>query len=156
MAIPTNYPHGILPAPLIGKQRSVMQKFDTRQNFDGKSIIRPKRDFSTVYFDISFLVVESKKALFALWLTKVNKGQNFKITLKTEGGLNEYTCHFTETPENPSESQGYYTYSGTIYAEQLLQGWEGAADNELDEYWDFLANNGVNSLAITVNENWPN
>ena len=155
MAIPTDYPHGILPDPLIGKQRSVMQKFENRENFDGKSIVRPKRDFSTVYFDVSFLITESQKQLFALWLTKVDKGQDFKIRLKTEGGFNDYTAHFTVVPENPRESQGYYTYQGTLYADQLLQGWEGATDAELDDYWDFVAEGGVNPLAITVNENWP-
>ncbi|QDP48168.1 MAG: hypothetical protein Unbinned6437contig1000_22 [Prokaryotic dsDNA virus sp.] len=155
MAIPTDYPHGILPDPLIGKQRSVMQKFDTRENFDGKSIVRPKRDFSTVYFDVSFLIAESKKQLFALWLTKVDKGQNFKISLKTEGGFNEYTVHWTVVPENPREFQGYYTYQGTLYADQLLQGFEGATEADLNAYWKILVDGGVNPLAITVNENWP-
>lgn len=155
MAIPTDYPHGILPEPLIGKQRNVMQKFDTRQNFDGVDIVRPLHDYSTVYFDVSFLVPVNKKPLFALWLTKVDLGQDFKITLQTEGGFNEYTAHWTVVPENPSESQGYYTYSGTLYADQLLQGWEDATEDELDDFWDFTVEGGANPLAITVNENWP-
>lgn len=155
MAIPTDYPHGILPEPLLGKQRSVMQKYDVRENFDGEAMVRPKRDFSTVYFDLSFKVHTNKKPLFALWLTKVDKGQQFKITLQTEGGFNEYTAKFTVVPENPIETQGIYTYSGTIYADKLLQGWEDATDEELDEFWDFTVEGGSNPLAIAVNENWP-
>lgn len=155
MPIPTDYPHDLLPAPLIGKQRSVKQKYDTRENFDGINIVRPLHDFSTVYFDVSFLVPTNKKELFALWLTKVDSGEDFKITLQTEGGFNEYIAHWTVTPENPSEAQGYYTYSGTLYADQLLQGWEGQTEDDLNDYWDFLTEGGANPLAIAVNENWP-
>lgn len=155
MPIPTDFPHDLLGAPLLGKKRDTMQLYDTRQNFDGKNLNRQVRDNSTVYFDISFLVPTIKLPLMAMWLETKNKGQTFNITLKSEGGDNTYNAQWVEIPLSPRESQGGYTYSGVIYAEQLLQGWEGATDEELDDFWDFIAEGGANPLAITVNENWP-
>lgn len=156
MPIPIDYPHDLLPAPLIGKQRSVQQTYDTRENFDGKMLTRKKRDSSTVYFNVSFLVPYEKSQLMALWLEGVDDGQSFKMTLKTEGGFNEYTCKWKDAPINPTESNGYYTYSGAIYADKLLQGWEDSTEQEKDDYWDLLAaNNGYDPLDIAVNERWP-
>lgn len=155
MPIPYDFPHDLLGAPLVGKQREEMQLYDVRQNFDGKPLIRQVRDNSTVYFDISFWVPTIKLPLMALWLETKNKGQTFNITLKSEGGNNTYNAQWVEMPLSPRESQGGYTYSGVIYAEKLLQGWEGATDEELDDFWDFIAEGSANPLAITVNENWP-
>lgn len=153
--VPIDFPHDLLGQPLIGKSREEIQLFSSRQNFDGKNLNRQERDNSTVYFSLSFWVPTKNLILMKLWLDKVNKGQPFKITLKSEGGFNEYTANWVEMPLSPRESQGGYTYSGVIYAEQLLQGWEGATDEELDDFWDFIAEGGANPLAITVNENWP-
>jgi hypothetical protein len=155
MPIPYDFPHELLGAPLIGKQRQTQQKYDTRRNFDGKSLKRKKRGTSTVYFEVQFLVPAAKLPLMALWLETKDQGQDFKITLQSEGGFNEYTAFWDVMPDNPSESQGYYTYSGTLYADKLLQGWEDATDAEKDEFYDFVAQGGPNSLEITVNENWP-
>lgn len=155
MAIPSDFPHNLLGAPLIGKSRSVQNLYDVNQNFDGKSLVRQIRDTSTVYFDVSFWVPSYKLPLMALWLETKSKGQFFNITLRTEGGENQYNARWTDMPNEPAESQGGYTYSGTLYAEQVLQGWEGASDDDLNDYWDFLSEEGNNALAITVNENWP-
>lgn len=155
MPIPQDFPHDLLGAPLIGKSREQIQLFEPRQNFDGKNLNRQIRDNSTVYFNISFWVPKSKLILMDLWLSKTKKGQPFKITLESEGGFNEYTANWTEVPLSPTESQGSYTYSGVIYAEKLLQGYEDATEQELDDLYDFVAEDGVSALAITVNENWP-
>ena len=93
MPIPIDYPHDILPAPLVGKQRSVQQKNDNRDNFDGKMLTRKKRNSSTVYFNVSFLIPYEKTQLMALWLEGVDEGQQFKMSLKTEGGFNDYNCN---------------------------------------------------------------
>ena len=156
MPIPIDYPHDILPAPLIGKQRSVQQKNDNRDNFDGKMLTRKKRDSSTVYFNVSFLIPYEKTQLMALWLEGVDEGQQFKMSLKTEGGFNDYNCKWKTSPINPTESNGYYTYDGVIYADKLLQGWEDKTQQEKDDYWDLLtSNNGYDPLDIAINERWP-
>jgi len=156
MPIPIDYPHDILPAPLIGKQRSVQQKYDARDNFDGKMLTRKKRDSSTVYFNVSFLMPYEKTQLMALWLEGVDGGQQFKMSLKTEGGFNDYNCKWKKPPINPTESNGYYTYDGVIYADKLLQGWEDSTQQEKDDYWDLLtSNNGYDPLDIAINERWP-
>ena len=72
MPIPIDYPHDLLPAPLIGKQRSVQQKYDTRENFDGKMLTRKKRDSSRVYFDVSVFIPYGKSQLMALLLEGVD------------------------------------------------------------------------------------
>ena len=93
MPIPIDYPHDILPAPLIGKQRSVQQKYDTRNNFDGKMLPRKKRDRSTVYFNVSFLIPYEKTQLMALWLEGVNHEKpskhSFNITIKNRVMLSQ-------------------------------------------------------------------
>lgn len=156
MPIPIDYPHDILPAPLVGKQRSVQQKYDTRDNFDGKMLPRKKRNSSTVYFNVSFLIPYEKTQLMALWLDGVDEGQQFKMSLKTEGGFNDYNCKWKNPPINPTESNGYYTYDGVIYADKLLQGWEDNTQQEKDDYWDLLtSNNGYDPLDIAINERWP-
>lgn len=156
MPIPIDYPHDLLPAPLVGKQRSVQQTYDTRENFDGKMLTRKNRDSSTVYFDVSFLVPYEKTVLMALWLEGVDDATPFKMTLKTEGGFNEYNCTWKDVPLSPNESNGYYTYTGTIYADKLLQGWENSTEQEKDDYWDYLvANDFYDPLDIAVNERWP-
>ena len=155
MPIPNDFPQDLLGAPLVGKQRQQTQLYDVRSNFDGKALIRQKLDFSTVYFDVSFLVPAAKLPLMALWLETKQNGETFNITIQSEGGFNTYNCFWAEMPLNPSESQGYYTYSGVLYAEKLLQGWEDATDEEKDDLFDFIAEGGPNALAITVNENWP-
>lgn len=155
MAIPNDFPSDLLGAPLIGKQRQERQLYDVRPNFDGKALTRQKLDSSTVYFEVSFLVPNTKRPLMALWLETKQNGETFNIDLQTEGGTNTYNCFWSEMPINPSESQGYYTYSGVLYAEKLQQGWEDLTDEEKDDLYDFIAAEGPNALAITVNENWP-
>ena len=156
MPIPIDYPHEYLPAPSVGKQREVQQKGDPRDNFDGKMLWRKKRNSSTVYFEVSFLVPYEQSQLMALWLEGVDNGQQFKMELKTEGGFNEYTCTWKTPPINPTEANGYYIYSGTLYADKLLQGWEGSTDQEKNDYWDLLtANGGYDPLDIAINERWP-
>ena len=123
-------------------------------------LTRRKRDSSTVYFDVSFLVPYEKSQLMALWLEGVDSGQEFKMEfkmeIKTEGGFNEYTCIWKDVPTSPTEANGYYIYSGTIYSDRLLQGWEDKTDQEKDDYWDLLAaNDGYDPLDITVNERLP-
>ena len=156
MPIPIDYPHDILPAPLVGKQRTEQQKYDARENFDGKMLTRKKRDSSTVYFNVSFLVTYEQSQLMALWLEGVDDGQQFKMDLKTEGGFNQYTCTWKTPPINPTESNGYYTYTGELYADKLLQGWEDTDQATKDAFWDLLtASGGYDPLDIAVNERWP-
>lgn len=156
MPIPIDYPHDILPAPLVGKQRTEQQKYDARENFDGKMLTRKKRDSSTVYFNVSFLVPYEQSQLMALWLEGVDDGQKFMMDLKTEGGFNQYTCTWKTPPINPTEANGYYTYTGELYADKLLQGWEDTDQATKDAFWDLLtANDGYDPLDIAVNERWP-
>ena len=85
MPIPIDYPHDILPAPLVGKQRSVQQKYDTRDNFDGKMLPRKKRNSSTVYFNVSF---SSSSSVFPLvstmYFLKKKKLMNVKTAKKAK------------------------------------------------------------------------
>lgn len=153
--IPVDFPHDLLGAPLIGKRRVTQQRYSVRRNFDGKTTKRKERDNSTVYFTVSFWVPTAKTPLMALWLETKEQGETFNITLKTEGGENQYNAFWTEIPSDPEESQGAYSYTGVLYAEKVLQGWEDATDEEKDDLYDFVAQGGPNALAITVNENWP-
>lgn len=155
MAIPNDFPSDLLGAPLIGKQRQEKQLYDVTDNFDGRMLTRKKLDSSTVYFDVSFLVPKTKLPLMAMWLDTKKNGETFNIDLQSEGGTFTYNCKWRTMPINPSESQGYYTYSGVLYAEKLQQGWEDLSDADKDDLYDFIAAEGPNALAITVNENWP-
>lgn len=156
MPVPTNYPHADLPAPKVGKQREALPNNDVRTKFDGKSLQRKVRDFSTTYIDVTFEVPINKVMLFRLWLSKVDQGQSFDIDLKSEGGTITQTCTWHLPPITPRENNSFYTYTGTLYCEQFNDGVTNLTEAEQDFLYDVTAANGIPSIAIAVNENWPN
>lgn len=154
MTIPIDYPLGILPAPLVGKSRSQIENFDLRDNFDGRQISRQVRNTSPVFFDVQFRVQKYQALQFQIWLENVSNFEPFTIPLKTEGGTIDHVCQIQNPRSTPQESRGdVYTYSFTLYAEQLNNGLNTATDDEKDLI--FNLGNDASLLAETVNEEWP-
>lgn len=153
MTIPVDFPHEKLGYLLVGKQRELMQNYDTSENFDGRMLTRGVRDSSTVYFDVSIKVLQANSIIMAIWLDRVKNGEEFKITLKTEGGMIEHTCRWQEMPLAPNESDNFYTYSGVLYSDQLKTGVEDATEDEKDLVWNLAQD--ANPLDRAVNEEWP-
>ena len=155
MPIPTNYPSDVLPAPRVGKSRTETQNYDSRQNFDGEFIYRPVRDFSTVYYEVSFYIPTNKLPLFRLWLNKTKNAEEFDITLRNEGGNNVHTCRWQQVPLNPTERRGLYIYTGVLYSQQVVNDLDNLTPDEADDFYDFVADGGIPYLDIAVNDKWP-
>ena len=153
MAIQKDFPHDKLGYALVGKKRQQLQNYDTRDTLDGRMLTRGVRDSSTVYFDVQIKVMQPLSIIFAIWLEQVKNGESFKIKLNTEGGMIEHTCIWEEVPLDPSESDNFYVYSGTLYSEQLKTGLEDATEEQIDLLWNVAY--GANPIAVAVNEEWP-
>lgn len=153
MITPIDFPHDKLGYVLSGKQREQIQKYDTRDTFDGRMLTRGVRDSSTVYFDVDIKVMQSKSLFFAIWLRSVSNGEEFKITLNTESGLTEHTCRWDTMPLTPQEGDNFYVYSGVLYCDALNNGVEEATDDQLCLYWN--VGECIGNLDRTVNVEWP-
>ena len=117
-----DYP-ATLPDFRLGKQRRQSQGFVTANPLQGAPYIELRSDDLPVTWDVTITCGSQLQAqTFLAFLKSVKGGRPFNKMILTEFGHVLHEVAFSDEPRSPEQiSDHVWSYSGTIYAQALLQ-----------------------------------